>query len=594
MSAVLRPDKSVGHGLAPAGAPADPLRRARLFLTALWGGPPGEDRVLPMALPAPRLTEGRLYLSPTVSANTARAAAAHAGAHLAYSTQCFDTADLKARQRVLIETVEDARVEALASREFPGLRRLWREQLGEVAVDVQDFDHLLQRLAIALLLPDRHDPNAWVARGQRLFYAEPVRWADPRFARELGLLLASDLGQMRIAMNEGRPVSVAAYRDDNTHLWTTDRALAREEGSPQAVDAIGVRSARLRETDTGASLSLVDGARADTETGYAIQPVTEQAALEYREGAEASLSTSVLAYPEWDYRIQRLKQDWVQVLDRRPSARAPAVAEEVLGRYRSVIERLHRQIAAVHHQSRRRLRRQVEGDELDLDGVIENRIAMQGGQTPDGRVYMRHHLHSEQELALLVLLDLSASTRDALREAPERSVLDVTREAAIVLADALSRLGHRFAIHGFNSDGRQALHYQRLLDFDEPYGAEQAARLGAMQGEFSTRMGAAIRHATRCLAAQPAAHRLLLVITDGAPSDIDVHDPRLLIEDAHHAVVDALGHDVLPYCLSLDAEADAYVTHIFGAHRHAVMQRVTDLPRHLPEVYFRLVRRYLG
>lgn len=590
----MRPDKPAGHGVSPSVAPVDPLRRARLFLAALWGGPPGEDRVLPMDLPAPRLTGGRLYLSARVSASTARAAAAHAGAHLAYSTQCFDTAELKARQRVLIGAVEDARVEALAIREFPGLRRLWREQLGEVALDVQDFDHLLLRLAVALLLPDRYDPNAWVARGQDLFFAEPERWADPGFARELGLLLASDLGQMRLAMNEGRPVCMAAYRDDNAHLWVTERALAQDDGSPQAMDAIGLRSARLREADTGASLSLVDATRADPETGYTIQPVTDQAALEYREGAEASPAAAGLAYPEWDYRIQRLRQDWVQVLDRRPAAMAPEVTDEVLGRYRSVIERLHRQIAAVHHQSRRRLRRQVEGDELDLDGVIENRIAMRGGQTPDDRVYTRHHLHSEQELALLVLLDLSASTRDALREAPERSVLDVTREAAIVLADALSRLGHRFAIHGFNSDGRQALHYQRLLDFDEPYGAEQGARLGAMQGEFSTRMGAAIRHATRCLAAQPATHRLLLVITDGAPSDIDVHDPRLLIEDAHHAVVDALGDGVLPYCLSLDPEAGAYVAHIFGTHRHAVMQRVTDLPRHLPEVYFRLVRRYLG
>jgi len=590
----MKPDQSAGDDVPVPGAAVDTLRRARLFLTALWGGAPGDDRVLPMDLPAPRLTEGRLYLSPAVSVNTARAAVAHAGAHLAHSTLPFDTADLKARQRVLIETVEDARIEALVIRGFPGLRGLWREQLGEVALDVQDFPHLLHRLAVALLMPDWRDPNAWVARGQRLFFAEPVRWADPGFARELGLLLASDLGQMRIAMNEGRCFSVTAYRDDNTYLWLREQALAQDGGSPQAEESVGVRSARLREQDAGIGLSVVGEDASTRESGYAIQTVAANAALEYRDGTQASLAPSVCAYPEWDYRIERLKQDWVQILDRRPAAMAPAVTDEVLWRYRSVIEQLHRQIAAVHHQGRSRLRRQLEGDELDLDGLIENRIAIQGGGAPDYRVYARHHLHSERELALLVLLDLSESTNDALPGEPGRSVLDVTREAAIVLADALSRLGHRFAIHGFNSDGRHALHYQRLLDFEERYGAEQGARLGAMRGEYSTRMGAAIRHASRCLAAQPAEHRLLLVITDGAPSDIDVHDPRLLPEDARHAVFDAVGHGVVPYCLSLDTGSGAYVAHIFGSHRYAVMQRVTDLPRHLPEVYFRLARRYLG
>jgi hypothetical protein len=571
------------------------LRRAQLFLTALWSE---SITVEPAALEehgVPRLRDpDRLLCPPFVMAETARAAAAHAGAHRAFQGVPFSGADLKARQRALVEVVEDARVEALAVQRFPGLRRLWKGQLPGPDETVYDFGHLVTRLAHALLDPDYADNDAWVSKGQRLFFRQPDRWRDADFAYELGMLLASDLGQMRIAMNEGRAFSVASYRDDNVHLWCDERALSEGASATAALDAVGIRSARLQEDDVGTQLPLADVGQVDDGRGFALDIVSDDAALWYREDSPVDAEGEGLRYPEWDYRIECLKSDWATVRESVPPAGDAAVASRILASHHRVVDQLHRQIAAVRYESHRRLRHQLEGDELDPDGLVSNAIDLRARRTPDQRIYVRHHVHSEQELAALVLLDLSASTNDPLADDGSRTVLDVTRDAAVILSDALARLGHHFAIHGFNSDGRHAVNYRRFIDFDEPFGPVQQARFGGMHGEYSTRMGAAIRHATTCLAAQPAEHRLLLVITDGEPSDIDVHDRRMLIEDARHAVFDTTDHGVVPFCLSLDPRADAYVSHIFGPSRFTVLEHVADLPRRLPAIYFRLARRYLG
>lgn len=595
MQAAMLPRPELDSAARPA-RPIDQQRRAQLFLTALWGAVasvepmPASDASAAM----PRLIDTRLWLPELPSVQAARAAAAHAGAHLAFSSRRFDLGILKARQRVLVEVIEDARVEALAIGRFPGLQRLWREQLSGPVTEVYDFDHLVARLVRALLDANLVDHHAWVAKGQHLFHAARGRWPDPQLAYDLGMQLANDLGQMRIAMNEGRPFIPCAYRDDNAHLWEQAQTLAQEQGAPQAVDRVGVHSARLHEADAGAAFALAADGAPDPATGFSLEAPRDQAALHYRaEPVETTVQTG-LSYPEWDYRIQRLKQGWVSVCETRPQTTNDAAeADAVLRRHRHVIERLQQRIAAVHYRSRRRLRHQLEGDELDLDGLVENAVALRAGRTPDHRIYARHHISSEQDLALLVLLDLSASTNDALGGDAGCKKLDVARDACIVLSETLSRLGHRYAIHGFNSDGRHAVHYQRLLDFDEPFHAVQRARFGDMRGAYSTRMGAAIRHAVHCLTRPSNTHRLLLVITDGEPSDIDVHDRRMLIEDARHAVFEARSQHVVPFCLSLDVRADDYVAHIFGPTRFAILERVTDLPRQLPSIYFRLARRHL-
>jgi nitric oxide reductase activation protein len=111
-----------------------------------------------------------------------------------------------------------------------------------------------------------------------------------------------------------------------------------------------------------------------------------------------------------------------------------------------------------------------------------------------------------------------------------------------------------------------------------------------MQGQLSTRMGAAIRHATAALKVQRSNKKLLLVITDGEPADVDVRDPQYLRHDAKKAVEAAAREGVLTFCMSLDPRADDYVSRVFGARQYLVVDHVLRLPEKLPLLYAALTR----
>lgn len=142
----------------------------------------------------------------------------------------------------------------------------------------------------------------------------------------------------------------------------------------------------------------------------------------------------------------------------------------------------------------------------------------------------------------------------------------------------------------FCSDGRHGVAYYRFKDFDQDYDEQPKERLAGMQGQLSTRMGAAIRHAAHHLRQQHSAKKLLLVLTDGEPADIDVRDPQYLRHDTKKAVEEAGRSGIITYCLSLDPRADQYVSRIFGAKNFLVVDQVERLPEKLPLLYAGLTR----
>jgi nitric oxide reductase activation protein len=210
------------------------------------------------------------------------------------------------------------------------------------------------------------------------------------------------------------------------------------------------------------------------------------------------------------------------------------------------------------------------------------------GTDPDPRIGIRT-VRRRRDLAVLLLLDLSESTNDRVR-ASDTTVLDLARQATVLLADALAKIGDPFAVHGFASDGRHDVGYYRFKDFEDAYADAAKGRLAAMTGQLSTRMGAALRHAGAYLRRRPQAKKLLLVLTDGAPADIDVRDPQYLRQDARKAVEELACAGIGTFCISLDPEADEYVARIFGANRYAVVDRIEHLPERLPLLYMGLTR----
>ncbi|MDA8383459.1 MAG: nitric oxide reductase activation protein NorD, partial [Betaproteobacteria bacterium] len=168
--------------------------------------------------------------------------------------------------------------------------------------------------------------------------------------------------------------------------------------------------------------------------------------------------------------------------------------------------------------------------------------------------------------------------------------LDLTRQPCVLLSDAIAKVGDPFALHGFCSDGRHGVEYYRFKDFDQHWDDGPKARLAGMTGQLSTRMGAAIRHAGHHLTRQRSAKKLLIVITDGEPADVDVRDPQYLRFDAKKAVEDVAKQGVVTYCMSLDPRADHYVSRIFGQKNYMVVDHVERLPEKLPLLYAGLTR----
>ena len=500
-----------------------------------------------------------------------RAALAHLAAHCQFGGARFPVGSLKPVQVALVSLIEDARVEQLAMRVYPGLRQLWQPFHVAVADGAITAPALMARLARALIDPGYEDANGWVAKGRALFFAAEPQWADPGVSRGIGGLLGNDLGQMRAQFNAKTYVVEPPYRDDHQGLW--DFAAAAQTSAAEAL----VESVRREQAETGETEREAPDAPETEATGRAA-PVT----------AEAEIGLPVARYPEWDFLIARDRAEWTTLVEYAALEGPAGRIDEILERHPETMHRITGLVRAARVSRPLRLRRQPEGDRLDLDASIDAAIELRLRGSPDPKVYARLE-RRWRDLSVLLLLDASQSTNDLVRGAG-KSVLELEREAATLLAHAMTGVGDPFAIHAFCSDTRADVRYYRIKDFAGAYDGAARRRLAGLAGRFSTRMGAALRHAGRELAAQMSYRRLLLMISDGEPSDVDVGDRRYLVEDARRAVMGLSHVGVDVFCVALDAGGDSYLTRIFGRRNVLQLDRIERLPEKLPMLYFRLAR----
>jgi nitric oxide reductase activation protein len=505
-----------------------------------------------------------------------RAALAHALAHLRFSPPRQAVGRLKPMAIVVISLIEDARVEQLLIREYPGLQQLWSRLHTAVPSGELGFDALTRRLARALIDPSYEDDNYWVNKGRSLFQQNLAKLEDYAAFRQIASVLGNDLGQMRVRFDPKTYVVEPRYRDDNRFLWEFS-----SEDTEQIQQEHGeVESVRPETGPGGAELDLgqvEESASPDREQERkALIPVTPEA---------ESISAPV-KYPEWDYLIAAERPAWCTVIEKRPPHAPLESVAAILERHHALVDQIRGMVRAVQLQKPLKRRRQQDGDDIDLDAAIGALISIRSRQTPDQRVHVRVG-RRVRDLAVLVLLDLSESTNDRVA-GTFTSVLDLSREATVLLADAMSQIGDAFAIHGFASNGRHEVEYYRLKDFDRPYDDHAKERLAGMRGQLSTRMGAAIRHAGQFLRYRRSARKLVLLITDGEPSDVDVRDARYLRADTKKAVDALAKYGVHTFCMTLDPKADEYVKQIFGERNYMVVDHISRLPERLPMLYMRV------
>lgn len=481
--------------------------------------------------------------------NRYRAMLMHLAAHRRWS-QPRVADNLSPLQRLAVECLEDARVDALTLRLYPGLRALLLALHPLPRADAADLRHQsglrvrLTRLSRALLDPDMPELDALTRLLRQRFDAALAHGpADTATMAELALQWVA---RSRVPSDQFADVvftdTQVDYRDDNRHLWRYIEAGDEE-------DTFDTAPAPARPDEGGLPPRL---------------------------------------YPEWDQATRSLRPDWVSVHERLQPPGAAAEIDALLVRHQQVARQLRHQLDALKPQDRVRLRRQEEGTELDLDVALRSLTDWRCGLTPDPRFQMSTR-HDGRHIAVLLLIDLSASVNQPVPGLPGETVLSLSRAAVALLAWAIATLGDELAIAGFHSNTRQALHYRHIKGFGEAWDDTPKARLAGVQGAWSTRMGGALRHAGHHLSGRPAQKKLLLVLTDGEPADVDVADPQHLVADAAQAVRELTAQGLYTHCISLDSRADDYVGRIFGP-RHTVIDAVEQLPRRLPEVFVSLTR----
>jgi nitric oxide reductase NorD protein len=517
-----------------------------------------------------------------------RAAVNHCAAHLVHSPAPLPDAGLDALDRLLVEVIEDARVEELACRRFPGMRAAWLALHAPLRVEPPArVGDLVNRLARALLARDGADPHPWVRQGEALFDAAPDL-QDHTLSLAIGTTLAQVLRGLGLPPLQLQSDGLRAlYRDDNRCVWTLGAysetlALEATWGPKQVRKKVNVME-MVNALD-------VEFAGDDAQEIWILPTefVLDQEGVSINSLEGRPPVADPVHYPEWDYQIQLERPSWATVQERHAPPGDAAVIEAIVAEHKPAISRLKHLIESMSPQGVQRIRRLEDGDELDLEAAVRALVDLRTGQQPDTRIMLRHVLN-RRDLAVLVLLDLSESSNDKVR-GQEQTVLDLTRAATVLLAGALDRIGDPFALHGFCSDGRHDVHYLRFKDFDEPYGERVKARLAGMKGGFATRMGAALRHAGAQLQRQPQRRKIVFVVTDGEPADNDVRDPQYLRHDTRRAVEELARLGITAYALSLDPHADLYVSRIFGQRNFTVLDRAERLPEKLPALYMGLTR----
>lgn len=479
-----------------------------------------------------------------------RAILAHMAAHRLWSTKIV-VDNFSPFQRLAIERLEDCRVDTLAMRRFPGLKKIFlalHPLPVENACDEKTescIRHRLAMLSYACMNPEHNYHNPDIIEFANRFH-ETMKDTESE-TKEMAAIAISYIARTRRQSDQSAHMyfkdTKINYHDDNRHLW-----IFIEES--------------------------------DDEEQFDNHP--KQAEVE-----EDEHKLPPRHYPEWDYRSGLFRPDWVSVYESLHPSKSPQKIDDLLAKHAALAKRLKQLLELLKPQNHVRVRYQEEGSELDLDVAIRSLIDLKSGATPDTRINMSHK-HDGRDISVLLLLDLSASLNQ-IPEGGSQSILQLSQEAVALLGLAIDGLGDPFAIAGFSSNTRHDVRYQHLKGFSESWGDEVKGRLAAMEAGYSTRMGAAIRHAGHYLEHQKSDKKILLILTDGEPSDIDAEDDRILIEDSKQAVKELNAADIYSYCISLDQNADEYVRDIFG-NRYSVIDNIQSLPQKLPELFMALTK----
>jgi len=509
-----------------------------------------------------------------------RAAIMHVGAHMKYTTRRYDIGKLKPIQVAIISIIEDARVELLAMKEFPGLKELWLPYhlaTGESknlnkAYGPLTARTLFSRLSRALVDENYNDTNGWIVKAKDIFIQNKKRWNDQNLSRELGNVLGYDIGQMRLQFNPKTYLPDPIYRDENSGIWNFDNQNMNEFDELET----GIESYQIEQKET-------DDAEKNFENSDVITPLAKVAPKKFSQEEEAEI---ISFQPEYDYVSARENYNWCKIRKYNFNTKNNYYLHNYIFDNSKIVSNIKNLIESSKISQPSRLKKQQDGDELDLDSCIENVVDIKRGSTPAGNIYKKTQ-RKGRDLAASVLVDISESTNDLIKET-KKTIFSSLIESTGILSEAINLAGDNFQLSTFCSNKREDVRFWKIKDFDERFSSDHLNKLESMKPGYSTRLGAAIRQAGVDLMKQPNYRKLLLILSDGEPSDIDVEDNEYLLQDAKYAVKRLAYHGVDVFCVGVESESNRYLSRIFGNRNYVIIKSAADLPEKLPLIYLAL------
>jgi len=325
-------------------------------------------------------------------------------------------------------------------------------------------------------------------------------------------------------------------------------------------------------------------------------------------------------YPEWDFRAGAFKDRWCRVRERIMEEGTSDFYTETLNEYRWLVSQVRARFEHFLPELFRKVTRRYDGEDLDLDQLVDRVVDLRAGATPSEKIYWRRE-RTQRDVAVALLLDMSATTNEYVQLEAARAVrptlataqsysqylrqiasgidergkplrkrtIDIEKQAAIVLLQALESIGDSYAVYAFSGSGRGSVEFHVVKDFAEPLSQRIARRLDGIAPAHATRMGAAIRHAVKKLERVEAQTRLLFLVSDGRPYDRDygrdASDQDYAVNDTRQALREAVRRKIRPFCLTVDKEGGDYMRAMCQDLPYEVVTRVEDLPISLITAY---------
>ncbi len=508
---------------------------------------------------------------------------------------CTEIAKFKDPLKALkiFEAVEEVRLIARLEEELPGLARQMRALKHATFKETMRIDKepelvelqtagksVLDSLSLvrSLYATNFNPPEPACYQGRidldkvRLITRERVASEREKFRADLALLADSAFD---FAKSEGEHISresakVSVTQNSEDEASGEGDLTFSIQGQPVAPPAEILQTAKSIIQDFG---SIPEDYLLPTSAGqYDAQEVLPD------EVDEASDSQSGYFYDEWDYRRGHYRKNWcvLKELDMHTGDAQNVAA--ILDKYCHLIRAIRKSFEALRGENRL-LRRQNNGDDIDIDAVVESYVDIVKGDELTDRLFISSQKH-ERNLAVVFMVDVSGSTKGWINEAE--------RESLVLLSEALETLGDRYAIYGFSGMTRKRCEVYRIKTFNEPYGQPVKARIAGMKPQDYTRMGVVIRHLTQKLKQIDAKTRMLITISDGKPDDYDGYRGEYGIEDTRQALLEAKYAGIHPFCVTIDTHAHEYLPHMYGHVNYTVVSDIRKLPLKVSDIYRKL------